>query len=133
MKKPVVIIGIGEMGGVFARGFLRTGHPVFPVTRDMSLDAAAAETGGNVGELWSQHRELAQAVAAEVIQLQEKLTARSLDRERLTNAMLEAFAGDPEHKSTGRSAPARLQRALQMADTFGLTLPTLAGMKKYLQ
>jgi hypothetical protein len=31
------LIGIGEMGGVFARGFLRLGYPVYPVTRQMSL------------------------------------------------------------------------------------------------
>ena len=41
MKKPVVIIGIGEMGGVFARGFMRSGYPVFPVTRNMSIESAA--------------------------------------------------------------------------------------------
>lgn len=28
------------MGGVFARAFLRAGHPVYPVTRDMDLAAA---------------------------------------------------------------------------------------------
>ncbi|MDQ7074161.1 MAG: hypothetical protein Q9O24_03215 [Gammaproteobacteria bacterium] len=33
MLDPVVIIGIGEMGGVFARGFLRSGHPIYPVGR----------------------------------------------------------------------------------------------------
>ena len=33
MKSPVVLIGIGEMGAVFARGFLRAGYPVYPVTR----------------------------------------------------------------------------------------------------
>ena len=33
MKKPVVVIGIGEMGAVFARGLLKTGHPVFPIPR----------------------------------------------------------------------------------------------------
>jgi len=43
MKKPVVIIGLGEMGGVFARGLLRSGHPVFPVLRDMDMSVAAAE------------------------------------------------------------------------------------------
>ncbi len=43
MKKPIVIIGIGEMGGVFARAFLRTGYPVFPVTRDMSMQDIANE------------------------------------------------------------------------------------------
>ncbi len=41
MKDPVVVIGIGEMGGVFARGFLRAGHPVFPVTRDMDPGGVA--------------------------------------------------------------------------------------------
>lgn len=43
MKKPVVIIGLGEMAGVFARGLLRLGHPVYPVTRDMDIQAMANE------------------------------------------------------------------------------------------
>ena len=43
MKSPIVIIGLGEMGGVFARGFLRLGHPVYPVTRDTLLADMAAE------------------------------------------------------------------------------------------
>lgn len=30
MNKAVVIIGIGELGRVFARGFLRLGYPVYP-------------------------------------------------------------------------------------------------------
>ncbi len=37
MKAPVVIIGIGQLAGVFARGFLRLGHPVYPITRDMKM------------------------------------------------------------------------------------------------
>jgi len=41
MKDPVAIVGIGEMGGVFARGFLRAGHPVYPFTRDMDLAVEA--------------------------------------------------------------------------------------------
>jgi len=39
---PVVVIGIGELGGVFARGFLRLGRPVFPVTRAIPPTEAAA-------------------------------------------------------------------------------------------
>ncbi|RMD72944.1 MAG: hypothetical protein D6818_05555, partial [Bacteroidetes bacterium] len=35
MKSPVVIIGIGELGSVFARGLLRTAHPVYPILRGM--------------------------------------------------------------------------------------------------
>ena len=42
MKAPVVIIGIGELGAVFARGLLRLGHPIYPITRAMDSDADAA-------------------------------------------------------------------------------------------
>ncbi|WP_455206254.1 hypothetical protein [Kaarinaea lacus] len=37
MKKPAVIIGMGEMGGVFARGLLRIGIPVYPLLRGNNL------------------------------------------------------------------------------------------------
>lgn len=41
MKAPIVVVGLGEMGGVFARGFLSAGHPVFPVLRhDTTADLA---------------------------------------------------------------------------------------------
>ena len=39
----IVIIGMGEMGGVFGRAFLRAGHPVIPVTRRSSTDSIASE------------------------------------------------------------------------------------------
>ncbi len=41
MNEPIVIIGTGEMAGVFARGFLKLGHPVFPVTRQMDMAQVA--------------------------------------------------------------------------------------------
>src|SRR3972149_8917401 len=43
LKEPVVIIGIGEIGGVFARSFLRAGYPVCPITREMNLQQCAEE------------------------------------------------------------------------------------------
>ena len=43
MSKPVVLIGIGEIGGVFARGLLRCGHTVVPVTRSSDMNQVAAE------------------------------------------------------------------------------------------
>ena len=43
MKDPVVLIGVGEMGGVFARGLLRAGHPLYPLNRGDDADALAAE------------------------------------------------------------------------------------------
>ncbi|UCB55440.1 MAG: hypothetical protein JSW45_02615 [Thiotrichales bacterium] len=245
MKNPVVVVGIGEMGSVFARGFLRLGFPVYPVVRDTdmaematqvepelvvvavaendiqtvleeiprpwrnklvllqnellpgdwtrhnleptvisvwfekkkgmdskvilpspvygrhaqlvadalnAIDIAARvlasdedllfelvlknvyiltanvsglQTGGTVGELWSRHQDIAAAVAGEIIQLQEKLTGRAFDSTRLVEAMVHAFEGDPEHGCRGRSAAARLERALKLADQHGLDLPQL--------
>jgi hypothetical protein len=37
MSKIIVIIGMGELGELFARGFLKLGHPVYPVLRNMQL------------------------------------------------------------------------------------------------
>jgi ketopantoate reductase len=247
MKAPVILIGIGEMGSVFARGLLRSGHPVYPVTRNDDLTEVAKQlpspelvvvavaendlhavleeippawqqrlcllqnellpgdwqqyglikptvisvwfekkkgqdvkvlipspvlgpaaellktslgkldipvrilandsellfelvlknvyivttncaglvTGGTVSELWANNRELAEAVAREVIQIQAALTGQDFQAEKLIAGMLEAFAGDPDHRCTGRSAPARLTRALQQADAAGLAVPRL--------
>ena len=40
MNQPIVIIGIGELGGVFAKAFLHAGYPVYPVTRQMDINEA---------------------------------------------------------------------------------------------
>jgi hypothetical protein len=245
MNAPVVLIGIGEMGGVFARGFLRLGHPVYPATRATPMEDVAAavprpvlvlvavaeadlqmvlrdlpptwrdragllqnellpgdwptltdptvisvwfekktgqdakviipspvfgpraellaqalsvvdiparllatpeqllfelvvknlyilatniaglRVGGTVAELWDRHRDFASAVVEDVIVLQEALTGREFDRRALVEGMLEAFRGDPDHKCMGRSAPARLARALANAKAHGLRLPVL--------
>lgn len=251
MKDPVVIIGIGEIGSVFARGLLRCGHPVYPVTRDLPLAEAARgvpepalvlvavaerdlaavldampvpwrerlaliqnellpadwrdrglgsptvmsvwfekkpgrvarpilpspvygpeagllrdameavglpaqllgdeselryelvrknlyilttniaglRVGGSVGELWRNHRELAEAVAADVLDVQSRLAQwPELPRERLLEGMVAAFEGDPDHACMGRSAPARLARAIELADGMGLDVPTLRAI-----
>ena len=248
-KKPIIIVGMGEMAGVFARGFLRSGYPVYPVTRDMdmqqqadlindpelvliavaekdiqsvlqcipeqwkdklallqnellpndwqrhqltptvisvwfekkkgqdakvlipspaygtkadilvnslrSIDIAARalgsesellfelvvknvyilttniaglKTGGTVSELWNDHQKMAREVATEIILLQEKLTGQSFDSEKLIEAMLIAFNGDPGHNCMGRSAPSRLERALILAEQHHLNLATLENI-----
>lgn len=245
-KQPIIIVGMGEMAGVFARGFLRAGYPVYPVTREMDMQQQAAQitrpelvlvavaendlhpvlqrlpdvwkdrlvllqnellphdwqqyqleptvisvwfekkkgqdfkvliaspvygdkadilldslgaidiaahklnsadellfelvvknvyilttniaglkTGGTVAKLWQNHQPLARAVAGEIIQLQQKLTGQTFEQAKLIDAMLQAFDGDPSHNCMGRSAPARLQRALQLAQQHQLQLPTL--------
>ncbi len=246
MHAPVVIIGMGEMGELFAQGFLKCGHPVFPVLRGMDLAGVAAEvpqpalvlvavgendlhsvlasmssawynrlgllqnellprdwqrysiadptvvvvwfdkkkgrpivavlptlvcgpkaglvtralraidlpcreipneellyelvrknlyiltiniagirTGGTVGELWSNHRKLVEAVAKEILDVQEWLAQVELPREKLMAGMLEGFAGDPQHLCTGRVAKERLQRTLLHARQAGISTPTL--------
>lgn len=253
MKQAIVIIGTGEMAGVFARGFLKLGHPVYPITRDMDISAcvtqapspamvlvavgeqdlhsvlaqipgmwqnklallqnellprdwqrysfepptvisvwfekkkgqdakvlipsqtygphatllhdalgtvdipcrvlasnaeleyelvrknvyilttniAGLETGGNVSELWRDHQALAKAVAVDIIRLQEHLTGHPQDTERLLQGILEAFDGDPEHKCMGRSAPARLQRALEQAEHAHIEVNALRNIQQH--
>jgi hypothetical protein len=41
MKDPIIVIGLGELGSVFARGFLRLGYPVQGITRDMDKTVIA--------------------------------------------------------------------------------------------
>ncbi|MDH4275816.1 MAG: hypothetical protein OEW08_12335 [Gammaproteobacteria bacterium] len=43
MQSGVVVIGIGEIGAVIARGFLRLGLPVFPVVRAASMAQCARD------------------------------------------------------------------------------------------
>lgn len=246
MKRPVVIIGMGEMGELFAQGFLKMGHPVHPVLRGMAIEEVAAtipepelvlvavgetdlhpvlqslplqwrgrlgllqnellprdwqrhgisdptiivvwfdkkkgrpfvavlptpvggpkapliiralkaievpcreipaeallyelvrknlyiltiniagiRTGGTVGELWANHRDLAEHVAQEILDVQEWLTQSILPRERLMAGMLEGFDGDPQHVCMGRTAPVRLQRVLEFAREAGVSTPVL--------
>lgn len=246
MNKSVVVVGLGEMGSVFARGFLRLGYSVHPVTRNMEMktvaqslespelvliavgeadlakqlvripptwkdrlillqnellpgdwkkydldstvisiwfekkkgqdskviipspvygkhaqlvaDALASigitttvledektllrelvlkniyilttniaglEVGGNVGELWDKHSDIAQAVVADVIRLQEVLTGEIFDHQLLIDGMVKAIDGDREHRCMGRSASVRLQRALALASSNNLKLEML--------
>ncbi len=246
MSKSIVVVGLGEMGSVFARGFLRSGYTVHPVTRAMNMQAVAdelaqpelviiavaeadiheqlanvpevwkdrlvllqnellpadwlqysldptvvsvwfekkkgqdskviipspvfgahaqqvadalasidiavtvlasaeallhelvlknvyilttniagLEVGGNVGQLWAEHGAVANAVATDVITLQEALTGKTLDSQALIDGMVKAFDGDCEHMCMGRSAPVRLQRALKLAAENNLQLATL--------
>jgi hypothetical protein len=98
----------------------------------LTANIAGLETGGDVGTLWERHRPLAEAVAADVMDLQDWLTGRAHDRARLMAGLLEAFRADPAHGCAGRSAPDRLRRALGHADEAGLAVPALrwiAGKK----
>jgi len=94
----------------------------------LTTNIAGLKTGGTVSQLWAQHEAFARQVADEVMDIQDALTGVVHDRNALIAGMLEAFDGDPDHGCTGRSAPARLARALQHADAFGLGVPTLRSL-----
>lgn len=91
----------------------------------LTTNIAGLELGGDVGVLWRDHRGLAQAVATDVLDVQEWLTGRRFDRERLMAGFAEAVNADPCHACAGRSAPSRLKRALHHADAADLGVPTL--------
>lgn len=94
----------------------------------LTTNIAGLKTGGTVAQLWAQHEGFARTVANEVMDIQDRLAGHVFDREKLFAGVLEAFAGDPDHGCTGRSAPSRLARALEHADRLGLAVPTLRGL-----
>lgn len=91
----------------------------------LTTNIAGLVVGGDVGTLWERHRSLAEAVASDVLDIQQVLTGRELNRMDLMEGMLEAFAADPAHTCAGRTARARLERALAHAHAAGLEVPTL--------
>lgn len=91
----------------------------------LTTNIAGLDVGGDVGALWAQHEALARAVASDVLDVQEALTGQRFARDALLDGLLEAFRADPSHACAGRSAPARLTRALHQADAAQLAVPTL--------
>lgn len=126
MRDALVAIGLPS------REIAGGGELLFELVRKnvyiLTTNITGLEIGGTVAQLWAQHETFAREVANEVMDIQDALTGVAHDRDRLIAGMLEAFAGDPGHGRTGRSAPARLARALQHADAFGLAVPTLRAL-----
>jgi len=91
----------------------------------LTTNIAGLRVGGTVGELWARYREFARRIGDDAIRLQEALTGRRFEQEALFAAMIEAFEGDPSHGCMGRSAPARLARALAKGKRRGLDLSGL--------
>jgi ketopantoate reductase len=91
----------------------------------LTANIAGLRTGGTVGQLWTQNHEFAAAIADEVLDIQEALVGHTIDRPAAIAGMVRAFEGDPDHGTTGRSAPARLARAIAQADEFTIEAPTM--------
>jgi hypothetical protein len=98
----------------------------------LTTNIAGLKVGGNVEELAKNHADVMNAVAQDVLDIQDYLTQSKQPREPLIEGMLEAFEGDPQHGCMGRSAPARLKRALGFADEAKLDVPTLRDIQSTL-
>jgi ketopantoate reductase len=91
MRKPAVIIGIGQIGTVFAKGFLRLGYPVFPVLRGSSLSTCANEVTDPVTTLIAVREEdlhivleqLPLAWANSVVLVQNDLLPRDWEKHKI--------------------------------------------------
>jgi len=122
-----------EAIGIPAREISRDRLPEELAAKNLYIlvaNLAGLDTGGTVGELWSKHRDLAMAVASDVLGVQEALVGAELPRLALTDSLATAIAADPDHGATGRSAPARLRRTLDRAQEMGVAVPTLEDLAK---
>jgi hypothetical protein len=134
---PTPIAGTGA--GMLAEALATIDVPAFVVEDDaellyelvrknvyiITMNVGGLISGGNVHDLWYNHRDLAEDVARDVIAVQGWLTGADLDADRYLVGMVQAVDADPEHGATGRSAPARLARAIGFADEAGLAVPKL--------
>jgi len=92
-KEPVIIIGLGEMGSVFARALLKLGYPVYPVARDTDMDELAKEIPApimvlnSVGEsdLQASLKKIPSAWHSSVALLQNELLPRDWESYPFTN------------------------------------------------
>lgn len=96
----------------------------------LTTNIAGLEVGGNVEALANQHKEVMHAVANDVLDIQDWLTKSTNERTRLMDGLLEAINGDLEHGCMGRSAPARLTRAIGFADKAGLEISKMRAIAK---
>jgi hypothetical protein len=92
----------------------------------LTTNIAGMVTGGTVGALFRDQRELALGVAREVLAAERRLMGADLDEALLLEGLEAAVDADPDHACTGRSAPARLGRLLAHAGRLGVEVPTLA-------
>lgn len=91
----------------------------------LTTNIAGLEVGGNVETLLHDHSEVMNSVSHDVLDIQDYLTDTTNDRARLIEGLIEAIHGDLQHGCMGRSAPARLSRALDIADKAKLDVNKL--------
>ena len=103
---------------------------VFILTTNIA--GLALDEGATTATLWAESRQLALDVANDAIDLQEALTGQSLPRELLIEGLVQELGADPHHKCKGRSAAARLARAIAIADKEGVKIKSIRDLAKRL-
>lgn len=99
---------------------------VFVLT--INICGLALPEGTTSSMLWENHKDLALAVADNVIDLQEQITGRTFNRTQLTEGLEKGLYGDPGHPCKGRSARGRLERFLEMADQSDLEVKAIRDL-----
>jgi hypothetical protein len=100
---------------------------LYILTANASALAKEVSETVTTGELLAEHRALVEGVARDALAIQSHLTKAELS-DSLLDGLWKAFEADPGHKARGRSAPARLTRALGLADEAGLDVPALRAL-----
>jgi ketopantoate reductase len=93
----------------------------------LNLGGLTAQT--KAGELLSQHRGITEKIWAELFSIQQAMVETSLDPAILKQQTLDYLALAPE-RGAGRSAAARLERAIEHARRLGIQVPTLNKIKQ---
>lgn len=94
-----------------------------------NIAGLSIEAGATVDDLRNHHLDTLRGVFSDVLELQSALTGKTFAEDELEKGMIHAFEGDLNHTCMGRSAPARLDRALELAKEFKLNVPTLKKIK----
>ncbi len=100
---------------------------LYILTANASALSKEVSESVTTGELLDAHRPLIDGVARDALAIQSHLTNAELSPS-LLGGLWDSFAADPHHRARGRSARARLTRALAIADEAGLEVPALRAL-----
>lgn len=94
----------------------------------LGSNLAGLEVGGTTADLCTTHRALVTPILEDVLTLDEARLGAALPRESLIECAFLDFAKDPDHATTGRTAPERLARTLARAEALGVEIPAIRAL-----
>jgi ketopantoate reductase len=96
----------------------------------LSMNSAGLVFPSDVGTIWYEHRAYLDQICAEVLELEAAQMQRNLPTQSLCIELERIISADPRHVAAGRSALARLNRAVRTAKRLGIRTPTLDEILK---